>query len=84
MNLQISNDTGIHGSWGTGKTSLLNMIKREIEEDENLIYTNNYINVLYSILSIPEESLFKIVNDILSQIALKDSKIKEASKKLLT
>ena len=77
---------GIQGSWGTGKTSLLNMIKREIEEDENSnLYTQIYINAWeHSILSIPEESLFKIVNDILSQIAPKDSKIKEASKKLLT
>ena len=77
---------GIQGSWGTGKTSLLNMIKREIEEDENSnLYKQIYINAWeHSILSIPEESLFKIVNDILSQIAPKDSKIKEASKKLLT
>lgn len=77
---------GIQGSWGTGKTSLLNMIKREIEEDANAnLYKQIYINAWeHSILSIPEESLFKIVNDILSQIAPKDSKIKEASKKLLT
>ena len=60
------------------------MIKREIEEDENSnLYKQIYINAWeHSILSIPEESLFKIVNDILSQIAPKDSKIKEASKKL--
>ena len=77
---------GIQGSWGTGKTSLLNMIKREIEEDANSnLYKQIYINAWeHSILSIPEESLFKIVNDILNQIAPKDSKIKEASKKLLT
>jgi len=77
---------GIQGSWGTGKTSLLNMIKREIEEDENSnLYKQIYINAWeHSILSIPEESLFKIVNDILSKLAPKDSKIKDASKKLLT
>lgn len=61
---------GIQGSWGTGKSSLLNMVEDEIElvnKKEKFVHIK--VNAWeHSLLSIPEESLFKIVNDVITKI----------------
>ena len=76
---------GIQGSWGTGKTSLLNMIEDQIEIDNK---SKNFVHIKinaweHSLLSRPEETLFKIVNDILSNIPGTNKGIKNHSKSLL-
>ena len=54
---------GIQGSWGTGKTSILNMMKERME-DKNPSYEHVWVNAWeHSLLSKPEETLFKIVNN---------------------
>ena len=76
---------GIQGSWGTGKTSLLNMIEDQIELDNK---SKNFVHIKinaweHSLLSRPEETLFKIVNDILKNIPGINKGIKDHSKSLL-
>ena len=78
---------GIQGEWGSGKTSLLNSIHYDLEK--NLKYQQIWINAWeHSLLSSPEESLLKIINEIISLMLQGDTneknkdKIKETVTKL--
>ena len=68
---------GIQGEWGSGKTSLLNSIKHHFtQKDEFLqIWINAWES---SLLSTPEESLLKIINEIIDELLSAD---KNASNK---
>ena len=65
---------GVHGEWGSGKTSLLYQIWNKLEEenrehpdDEN--YLQIWVNSWeHSLLCTPEECLLKIVNEIIQAL----------------
>ena len=71
---------GIQGEWGSGKTSLLNTIYNELEianksdrsKDFRMIWVNTWENAL---MSTPEEALIKIINEIINELLLSDTKI---------
>ncbi|SVD56038.1 uncharacterized protein METZ01_LOCUS408892, partial [marine metagenome] len=71
---------GIQGEWGSGKTSLLNIIFRELEKANkskhsknfHMIWVNTWEN---SLMSTPEEALIKIINEIINALLDSDKKI---------
>ena len=75
---------GVQGEWGSGKTSILNSIYHELNEEG--IYKQIWINSWESSLgSTPEESLLKIINEIVEDLIKADPKNENAenSKKWL-
>jgi hypothetical protein len=61
---------GIQGEWGSGKTSLLNNIWGKLDEKEfRKIWVNTWE---HSMLSTPEETLLKIIKQIISDITISD------------
>lgn len=58
---------GIQGQWGSGKTSLLQSIKNDLANDESIlqIWVNAWES---SLLSNPEESFIKIINEIIQEL----------------
>ena len=71
---------GVQGEWGSGKTSLLNMIREDIEEQEikkekgdqyfKCIWVNTWE---HSLLKTPELCLLSIIEEIIDEIALVDN-----------
>lgn len=71
---------GVQGEWGSGKTSLLNMIREDIEEEEikkekgdqyfKCIWVNTWE---HSLLKTPELCLLSIIEEIIDEIALVDN-----------
>lgn len=72
---------GIQGEWGSGKTSLLNAIRSELDDRKYIkqIWINSWEN---SLLASPEESLIKIINEIISELLSSDLD-KERREKIL-
>lgn len=72
---------GVQGEWGSGKTSLLNMMREQIEETEHKrgkkgpalgkeIFKTIWINTWeHSLLKTPEECLLSIINEIIDEIS---------------
>ena len=62
---------GIQGEWGSGKTSLMNRLWKDLEGDEkNTEIESFWINTWeHSLLKTPEEALISLVGDITSQIS---------------
>ena len=80
---------GVQGEWGSGKTSLLNSIKHHFDE-QNQKFLQIWINAWEtSLLSTPEESLIKIIHEIIDGLTKSDTdndrkeKIKEGAKQIL-
>jgi len=73
---------GIQGEWGSGKTSLLNAIKQELSSDPHIkqIWINSWEN---SLLATPEESLIKIINEIIGELLTSDGD-KERKDKIMS
>ena len=70
---------GIQGEWGSGKTSLLNSIHYDLENSQK--YQQIWINAWeHSLLSTPEESLLKIINEIISSMLQGDTNEKNKDK----
>jgi len=66
---------GVQGEWGSGKTSLLNTIKKELCDDTDAKFYPVWLNTWeYSLLSSPDETLIKIISGLVQEIG---SKIKE-------
>ena len=63
---------GVQGEWGSGKTSLLNAIKQELSSNPQIkqIWINSWEN---SLLATPEESLIKIINEIIGELLVSDN-----------
>jgi len=61
---------GIQGEWGSGKTSLLNLIENNLNTDDNEgKFLQIWVNAWeHSLLSKPEETLLKIVNQIINDM----------------
>ena len=65
---------GVQGEWGSGKTSLLNAIYHDLDQDG--VYKQIWINSWeHALLTTPEESLLKIVNEIIHEMLLTDEKM---------
>lgn len=75
---------GVQGEWGSGKTSLLNMIREDIEEEETKYYNQTrkgseefkciWINTWeHSLLKSPEQCLLSIIEEIIDEIAAVDN-----------
>jgi len=88
QNCQTPLTIGIQGEWGSGKTSLLNMIKENLEQAEvrksvkgkdvyHIIWLNTWEHAL---LKTPEECLLSIVEEIISDISKVDGSWNAASK----
>ena len=83
---------GVQGEWGSGKTSLLNMIREEIEETERGTrgggtrkgrdeYKTIWVNTWeHSLMKSPEECLLSIVEEIIEEIASADGSYKSADR----
>ena len=79
---------GIQGDWGSGKTSLCNQIftqleKATLDSDDDENYKQIWVNAWeHSLLCSPEESLIKIINQIIEELIEADaSKTKAESLK---
>ena len=62
---------GIQGDWGSGKTSLLNIIEKTLSQSDKyfIVWVNSWE---HSLLSSPEETLMKILQDIINQVLKAD------------
>jgi predicted KAP-like P-loop ATPase len=64
---------GVQGEWGSGKTSILNSIYHDLENEQ--VYKQIWINSWESSLaSTPEEALLKIINEIVEELISSDEK----------
>jgi len=83
---------GVQGEWGSGKTSLMNLLWKELEgEKKNTKLESVWINTWeHSLLKTPEETLISIVGDITNQISELNpkntnfTKLKDTGKKLFS
>ncbi len=77
---------GVQGEWGSGKTSLLNQIWNQLEDfnrNDNSIpdFKQIWINSWeHSLLCSPEESLLKIINEIIQDLLITDTDKNRAEK----
>ena len=81
---------GVQGEWGSGKTSLLNMVKEDIEEESikgkkefkgHDLYRSIWINTWeHSLLKSPEECLMSIIEEIIEEISKVDGSYTSAAK----
>jgi len=82
---------GVQGEWGSGKTSLLNMIREDIQEEERTHYKSTikgseefrciWINTWeHSLLKSPEQCLLSIIEEIIDEIAAVDNTYNTAEK----
>ena len=70
---------GIQGEWGSGKTSLINTLHKDFEEQKHIKQV--WINAWeHSLLSTPEESLLKIISYIIDEIVEVDGNKAKAKK----
>ncbi len=76
-NCQMPTTIGIQGEWGSGKTSMLNQIRYQLCESENLSFEENkkkpfygiWINTWqYSLMKTREETLISILTGITDEI----------------
>lgn len=71
---------GVQGEWGSGKTSILNMIKEDLDTKPGqfeVIWINTWE---HSILKSPEETLISVINEIIDSISSIDGKWSSATK----
>tara|TARA_B110001454_G_scaffold216819_1_gene240795 strand:- start:910 stop:2166 length:1257 start_codon:yes stop_codon:yes gene_type:complete len=65
---------GLQGEWGSGKTTLSNMIHTSIERSDDNSIMQIWINAWeYSLLSNPKESLGQILNKIIDELVQKST-----------
>lgn len=88
MQCQTPLTIGVQGEWGSGKTSLLNMIREDIGEalakgkfKGSDLYRSVWINTWeHSLLKTPEECLMSIIEEIIEEIANVDGSYSSAAK----
>lgn len=59
----------LQGEWGSGKTSLMNALKKSLVDDNGAPYNGVWVNTWqYALMSDPEEAIVKILLGIIGQI----------------
>ncbi len=59
----------LQGEWGSGKTSLMNALKKNLVDDNGAPYNGVWVNTWqYALMSDPEEAIVKILLGIIGQI----------------
>ena len=59
----------LQGEWGSGKTSLMNALKKNLVDDNGAPYYGVWVNTWqYALMSDPEEAIVKILLGIIGQI----------------
>ena len=72
----------LQGEWGSGKTSLMNMLRWNLCEAEGASYYPVWINTWqYSLLKTPNEAIISILEGIVNQISEKSPKAKRSENK---
>jgi hypothetical protein len=85
---------GVQGEWGSGKTSLLNMMKEQIEETKGssgrrgkgeisgrLLYKTIWINTWeHSLLKSPEQCLLSVISELIDAISEVDGSYTSAQR----
>lgn len=64
----------IQGSWGTGKTSLMNIVKNKLSDKVKPIWFNTW---QFSQFNMDEQLPFSLLSCLISEFDLKDEKMKE-------
>jgi len=65
----------LQGEWGSGKTSLMNLLKWNLCDTDNAPYFPIWINTWqYSLMKTPSQAIIAILEGIISQIGVLDSK----------
>lgn len=76
----------LQGEWGSGKTSLMNLLRWHLCDEDNAPYYPIWINTWqYSLMKTPNQAIMSILEGIISQIAAlnpKDSGWNESKKKI--
>lgn len=77
---------GVQGEWGSGKTSLLNTIREELCDRAGANNFGIWINTWeYSLLSHPDETLIKIIINLINQIGvMSNNKSEESFQRVLS
>ena len=76
---------GIQGSWGSGKTSILNAIKHKLDPNSDNKNKGEYYQIWIntweqSLMMTPEESLIKILSSIINDLVKADSSAENREK----
>ena len=84
-NCQTPLTVGVQGEWGSGKTSILNMIRERLgqkdQSNSQSYYKIIWINTWeHSVLKKPEETLISIINEIIDTVSAIDGKWSSAAK----
>ena len=85
-NCQTPLTVGIQGEWGSGKTSILNMIREQLNQEDENPKSKSYYKVIWintwehSVLKKPEETLISIINEIIDTVSAIDGKWSSAAK----
>ena len=73
----------LQGEWGSGKTSLMNALKKSLVDDNGAPYIGVWVNTWqYALMSNPEEAIVKILLGIIGQITSTAQTPEEARKSL--
>lgn len=68
----------LQGEWGSGKTSLISRLQRSLCGSEDSRFIGIGINTWeYSMLSTPEETVFKIIERLVKELSQNDNSIKK-------
>lgn len=74
----------LQGEWGSGKTSLMNRLERVLCTTEDSQFVGIGINTWeYSMLSSPEETVFKIIERLVKELSQNDGDTKKTWNKYL-
>ena len=75
----------LQGEWGSGKTSLMNLLKYHLCEDDNAMFYPVWINTWqHSIMSDPENAIVCILQSIIYQLGNASGKTVEEKKQLIS
>lgn len=69
-NAQSPLTIALQGEWGSGKTSLMNALKKKLVDDPGAPYFGVWINTWqYSVVSNPEQAVLRLLAGIIAQIS---------------
>ena len=77
---------GVQGEWGSGKTSLINMVESHLHQtndknDGDRVFTLQINTWEHSLLQTPESTLISIIQDIIDNLIELDPKAKENNRR---